>query len=172
MAYKGFMNDLMKKGYAEKSSKEAPEGKTWYILHHGGVYYPKKLGKIRVVFDCSAKFKEVPLNKNLISGPDLVSEIVGVLTRFHEEPVVIIGDIESMFHQVMVPREDRSLLRFLWWEDNDINGSAKDFEMCVYVFGGTSSPICFNYVLKPTAYENKSRHQTDVMDTRHKFLCG
>ena len=54
------------------------------------------------------------------------------------------GDIESTFQQVMVPREDRSLLRFLWWEDHDINGSAKDFEMHVHVFGGTSSPICCN----------------------------
>ena len=165
------MNDLMKKGYAEKSSKEAPEGNTWYILHHG-VYHPKKLGKIRVVFDCSAKFKEASLNQNLMSGPDLANQIVGVLTRFHEEPVVIMSDIESMFHQVMLPREDRSLLRFLWWEDHDINGSAKDFEICVYVFGGTSSPSCCNYALKPAAYENKSIYQTDVTDTQHKFFCG
>ena len=81
------------------------------------------------------------------------------------------GDIESTFQQVMVPREDRSLLRFLWWEDHDINGSAKDFEMHVHVFVGTSSPICCNNALKSTAYENKSRYLTDVMDTGHKFLC-
>ena len=37
--------------------------------------------------------------------------------------------------------------------------------MCVYVFGGTSSPTCCNYALKQTAYDNKSRYQTDVMDT-------
>ena len=71
------------------------------------------------------------MNKNLMSGPDLTNQIVGVLTRSCREPVVIMGDIESWFHQVMVPREDRSFLRFLWWEEHDINGSAKDFEMCV-----------------------------------------
>ena len=53
------------------------------------------------------------LNKNLMSGPDLTNKILGVLTRFLGEPVVIMGDIEPMFHQVMVPREDRSLLRLL-----------------------------------------------------------
>ena len=78
------------------------------------------------------------------------------------------GDIESMFHQVMVLREDRSLLRFLWWEDHDISGSAKDFEMCVHVFGGTSSPSCCNSALKRTAYDNKSRYQTDAMDTLNR----
>ena len=86
--------------------------------------------------------------QDLMSGPDLTNQIVGVLTRFCEEPVVIMGDIESMFHQVMVPREYRSLLRFLWWEDHDISGTEKDFEMFVHVFGGTSSPSCCNYALK------------------------
>ena len=80
-----------------------------------------------------------------MSGPDLTNQIVGVLTRFHEEPVVIMGDIESMFHQVMVPREDRSLLRFLWWEDHDISGTAKDIKI-----------------------SDKSRYQTDIMDTLNR----
>ncbi|XP_068759701.1 uncharacterized protein [Montipora capricornis] len=36
-------------------------GKAWYIPHHG-VYHPRKPGKIRVVFYCSAKFNGVSLN--------------------------------------------------------------------------------------------------------------
>ena len=39
---------------------------SWCIPHH-----PSKPGKIRVVFDSSAEFKEISLNKNLMSGPDL-----------------------------------------------------------------------------------------------------
>ena len=68
MNYKGFMDDIIKKGYAEKSTKEDSEERTWYILHHG-VYHPSKPGKIRVVFNSSAEFKEVSLNKNLMGGP-------------------------------------------------------------------------------------------------------
>ena len=112
MNYKGFVHDHIKKGYAVKSTKEAPEAGTWYIPHHG-VYHLSEPGRIRVVFNCSAEFKEVSLNKNLMSGLYLTNEIVGVLTRFCEEPVVIMGDVESVFLQLVVPREDRSLLGFL-----------------------------------------------------------
>ena len=85
-----------------------------YIPHHG-VYHPSKPEKIRVVFDCGAEFKGTSLNKTMMSGLDLANQIVGVITRFREEPVAVIGDIEPMFHQVLVPEKDRSLFRFLWW---------------------------------------------------------
>ena len=47
----------------------------------------------------------------------------------------------------------------------------KDFEMCVHVFGGASSPSCCNYALKRMAYGNRSRYQTDVMDTLKRNFC-
>ena len=53
--YLSFMNDLISRGYAEKVPAEQStikNGQVWYIPRHGA-YYPKKLGKIRVVFDCS-----------------------------------------------------------------------------------------------------------------------
>lgn len=48
------------------------EGNTWYIPHHG-VYHPRKPEKIRVVFDCSAKFAGTSLNDHLLTGPDLTN---------------------------------------------------------------------------------------------------
>ena len=66
------------------------------------------------IFDCSVDFKGMSLNKNLMSGSDLTNQIVWVVIRYLEEAVVRIGDIESMFHQVLVPEYDCSLLRFLW----------------------------------------------------------
>ena len=66
------------------------------------MYHPNKPGKIRVVFDLSAEHHGISINKELLSGPDLTNQIVGVLLRFREEPIAVTGDIEATFHQVKV----------------------------------------------------------------------
>ena len=86
------------------------------------------------------------------------------MVTVREESVVIMGDIEAMFHEVLIPEKDRSLLRFLWWEDHNINSNIVDFEMGVHVFGGTSSPSCCNYALKRTALDNEEKYQKKVTD--------
>ena len=150
--YKGFMNNLLIKGYARRSDK-SPNGKTWYIPHHG-VYHPSKPGKIRVVFDCSAQFNGRSLNKELLTGPDLTNPLMGILTRFRHGRIAFMADIESMYYQVMVPEDQLSFIKFLWWEDHNIDSDPVDFVMCAHVFGGLSSASCANYALKRTANDN------------------
>ena len=50
----------------------------------------------------------------LLQGPDLTSNLLGVLTRFRQEKYAFMADIEKMFFQVRVRKEDQSFLRFLW----------------------------------------------------------
>ncbi|XP_070569421.1 uncharacterized protein [Ptychodera flava] len=95
------MADIIEKGYAiqvPNDELDRDDGKVWYIPHHG-VYHPKKPEKIRVVFDCSAKFQGVSLNNLLLQGPDLTDNLLGVLLRFRQEPIALMADIEAMFHQ-------------------------------------------------------------------------
>ena len=106
--YLEFMDNLLRSGYAKRSDA-SPSGKTWYISHHG-VYHPSKPGKIRVVFDCSAEFQGRSINKELT---DLTNQIVGALTRFCEEKIVFMADVEAMYHQVQVPEDRQSFLKFL-----------------------------------------------------------
>ena len=70
--YAKFMDEVLSRGDAEEAPiLDEDEEVRWYIPHHG-VYHPKK-NKIRVVFDCSAKFKGTCLNDHLLSGPDLTN---------------------------------------------------------------------------------------------------
>ena len=104
--YKKLMNDILQKGYTREASEVKPYDKTLYIPHHN-IYHPDKLGKNRVVFDCSADLNERSINKELISGPDLTIQLVGVLIRFRHEQMTVKEDIESMFYQIWLSEEHR-----------------------------------------------------------------
>ena len=133
--YCEFMTDILRKEYARKvpEARTVPLGKLWYIPHHA-VYHAKKPEKIRVVYNCSAKFHGKSLNDQLIQGPDLTSTLIGVLTRFRQKPIAFTADIEAMFYQVRIPDSQRDLLRFLWWPDGDLMKDVEDYQMNVHPF--------------------------------------
>ena len=87
--YKTFMQKLLDNKYAEAvplTETMNPPRNIWYLPHHG-VYNPNKVGKIRVVFDCSARFAGTCLNDHLLQGPDLTNSLVGVLIRFRNDHI-------------------------------------------------------------------------------------
>ena len=102
-------------GYARLLTEEELQKhhhRCWYLPHHA-VTSASKPDKFRVVFDAAARFAGTSRNENLLTGPDLLKQIPGVLLRFRQQPVALIADIEQMFLQVAV-REDQPALRFLW----------------------------------------------------------
>lgn len=72
------MNQILEKGYAVKVPDEKvnqDDGRVWYLPHHG-VYHPKKK-KLRVVFDCAARYQGTSLNEQLLQGPkDQIPQIL------------------------------------------------------------------------------------------------
>ena len=86
-----------------------------YYLPHHGVYRPnKKSTPLRVVFDPASPSNGVSLNSFLFKGPGLIGKLLGVLLRFREEQVAFSGDISKMFLQILLPKEDTHVHRFLW----------------------------------------------------------
>ena len=61
--------------------------------------HPKKRGRLRVVYDCSARFQATSLNDRVHQGPDLINKLVGVLIRFRQHPITMMADIQGMFNQ-------------------------------------------------------------------------
>ena len=124
---------------------------TW-TLPHFPVYHPKK-DKVRIVFDCAAKFKGFSLNDMLMQGPDLVCNLVGVLLRFRRERIALTADIECMFHQIRVPSQDSHALRFLWWPGGNLAEKPILHQMQVHLFGATSSPSSAAFCLRQAAID-------------------
>ena len=165
--YVSFVNEMISRGHARKVPEDRLEvepGKAWYLPHHG-IYHPKKPHKIRVVFDCSAKYEGASLNDQLMQGPDLTNSLVGVLTRFRQDRVAFMADIEAMFHQVRVPDEQCDFLRFLWWPDGNLESTIQEYQMTVHLFGAASSPSCCNFALKQTANDTESQSGSLVAET-------
>jgi len=78
--YKTTITDYIEKGHAEKVPKEELEVKdrpVWYLPHHP-VTHPLKPDKVRVVYDCAAKFRQTSLNHQLLQGSDQTNQLVGV----------------------------------------------------------------------------------------------
>ena len=153
--YVKVIDSYLSNGYAQKvpqSEEIDNEGAVWYLPHHP-VLSPNKPDKVRVVFDCAATYKGMSLNSALMKGPHLMNNLTGVLIRFRQERIALVGDIEAMFHQVMVDPAHINTLRFLWWKDGNLNSTPVAYRMLVHLFGATSSPSCANFALRRVATE-------------------
>ena len=132
--YVDFMQKIFDRQHASRVPVDeltGPSGKVWYLPHFD-IYHPKKPNQERVVFDCSAVFCNESLNRNLLQGPDQLKK-------------------KQMFHSFYVNPASRDFLRFLWFENNDLNGPVVEFRMNVNLFGAISSPAVANYCLHKTA---------------------
>nr|XP_034334815.1 uncharacterized protein LOC117691978 [Crassostrea gigas] len=76
-----FMDKILDNGHAEIAPPlSSPEEEHWYLPLFA-VYHPKK-GSVRCVFDSSAQIQGLSLNSILLTGPDLVNSLLGILLRF------------------------------------------------------------------------------------------
>jgi len=73
------------------------------------------------------------------------------------------ADIEQMFHQVGVCKEDRDSLRFLW-RDLDETKRPNEYKMTVHVFGAVDSPCCANYALQRAAVDQQGKFSEDAIN--------
>ena len=140
--YRTTMNDYIEKGNAEMVPEEelnTGNRPVWFLPHH-----PLKPDKFRVVYDCAAKFGQTSLNQQLLQDSDQTNPLVGVLSRFRQNTVGMVADIEAMFHQVLVNPKDCDNLRFLWLPNGDLTKEMKEYRMAKHLFGATSSPSVAN----------------------------
>ena len=148
----------------------------WNILLAQFGVYPTILSLIpisRVAFDCAAQYNGKSLNSELLQGPDLTNNLVGVLTRFRKELVALMADVKSMFHQVQVSPKDCHAFRFLWWPRNDLDSDPAEYQMLVHLFGASSSPGCSDFALRRTADDNRAEFRQEVVDTiKRNYKCG
>ena len=154
----------MGKNLREHHVAEVPEdelkgtpGKIWHLPVFP-VTHPKK-GKVRLVWDSAASYGGVSLNKELLSGPDINTQLFTVLTRFRKHDIAFTADVEAMFYAFHLEAEDRDFTRFFWWKDNDPSKEIVTYRANRHIFGNTSSPSLANIGLRFAVLNSK--HTTE-----------
>ena len=120
---------------------------------------------MRRVANAAAKFRGQSSNSNLITGPDFLNNLVGILLRFRENSVAILSDIEGMFMQIAIRHEDQFALRFLWLKKEMVN----QYQFTRLIFGATCSPFCKIIVLNRCAGDNEIESPKAVNAIKNRF---
>ena len=147
-------NSVKSVGYIKCHSLSSPRPVIRYVPLHG-IYCPNERDKIRVVYDSSSDFQGRSVNKQLLSGKDLINQIVGLLSRFWEYDIAFMAETRSVFYQWMVSKAGRCCLKLLWWKDDNFDNRIIDFQMNVLDFCATFSLGYSNCALKETPIDHK-----------------
>ncbi|KRZ04078.1 hypothetical protein T11_4559 [Trichinella zimbabwensis] len=154
LAYSTVIEEYIRNGWVEEvTSQHEQSGKTWYLPHHAVYKTVNGELKCRIVFDGSAKYGGVSLNQCLETGPNLQTDLVGVLLRFRQYQIAVQADIEKMYLQVALQVEDRDACRFLW--RNCVQDSpVRVYRLTRVCFGLACSPYLAMNVIKAHAERN------------------
>ena len=145
--YQNTLDTDIEKGYVKSVTfSDTTPDRVWYLPHHL-VTNPNKPGKVLRVSNAAPTFKGNSLNSNLLTGPNSLNNLVGLLFRFIENPVAIRADIETMFIQVGIIETDQPSMRFLWPTERSI----KQFHYTRLILGARCSPTTAIVVLQKTA---------------------
>ena len=112
--YDDQIKDMLDRGVARIITEDEIneyKGPVYYIGHHE-VLKRDPSTPCRVVF--SFNFLNDVLNEYWAKGPNLLNNRVGILIRFRENDVAIVGEIRKMYHTIKISILDQHVHKFLW----------------------------------------------------------
>ena len=157
-SYDKQIREMLDMNFCRKLSQEDLEsfnGPAYYIPHHAVLRPENKSTPVRIVFNSSSVFQGHKLNDYWMKGPDLLNSLFGVLVRFREKEVALLGDISKMYHRILIPVQDQHVHRFLW-RNLETHREPDVYVKTVLTFGDKPAPAMAQTALKKTAEENKS----------------
>jgi len=102
------------------SSSQFESPTAYYLPHHGVLKEDRITTKLRVVFNGSSKTTSgFSLNDLLHVGPKLQNNLFDVLIWFRLRCYVFSSDIEKMYRQINVHKDDWQFQRILWLDETN-----------------------------------------------------
>ena len=125
-------------------------GPIFYVSHHAVTKPDSESTPNRIVFNSSAKFGKHVLNDYWGKGPDIMNNPLGIMLRFREEEVAIVGDLKKMYHSVFMSEIDQHVHRFLW-RDLETYREPSTYIMTSVSFGDRPAGNIATVALRKTA---------------------
>ena len=85
----------------------------------------------------------------------MLNNLFGVVLRFREREVALVGDISKMYHRVLIPLQDQHVHRFLW-RNLDTDRKPDVYIKTVLAFGDKPAPAMAQIDLRKTAQESRA----------------
>ena len=84
----------------------------------------------------------------------MLNSLFGVILRFREREVAVMGDISKMYHRVLIPERDQHVHHFLWRNFNT-HRESDVYVRTVLTFGDKPAPAMAQTALRKTAEEKR-----------------
>lgn len=159
------MRSTIEQGHARiLENLDAPEGSPVAYLPTMLVLNPHKPGKFRLVQNPKSVTAGVSVNGQIHNGPDFTSKLIMVFMQFRRHRYTMTADIKEFFFQIGMDERDRSMFRFFWWSDEQMQDVIV-LEANVHMFGLASSPTVAAYTLKRIGKDAVGRYPENVSTT-------
>ena len=128
----------------------------FYLPHHVVFRNHDSSGKIRVVFNASAKLSSgYSLNDKLLAGPNLQSELLIVLSGWRLFEFAFMIDIVQMFRQIKDNPAHHDHQRILWRENP--SSDVAEYQLSTVTYGTAPTPFLALRVLLQLAKDEEQR---------------
>lgn len=175
--YRKFMDTYLQLGHMEHvPESDTLEPRALYIPHHPVIQSTLTSWKLRVVFDASRKTSNGEcLNKHLMTGVKLQSDLSLILTDWRRHRFVFTADIVKMFRQIKIHPGDREFQRIIWSPTS--RDPPEEFRLTTVTYGTVCAPFLSNRVLLQLAEDRSGEFPLGVDCIRNNvyvddFFCG
>uniref|UniRef100_W8AT37 Reverse transcriptase domain-containing protein n=1 Tax=Ceratitis capitata TaxID=7213 RepID=W8AT37_CERCA len=136
--YVKFIDEYQKLGHMVRVFNE--QDCKYYLPHQAVIREGSTTTKLRVVFDASAKTSNGrSLNDVMYTGPKLQRDIFDIILKWRLWKFVVTADVEKMFRQIKVHKEDQQYQNILW--RNDSKKPLTVFRLNTVTYGTASAPF-------------------------------
>ena len=141
-------NHMIKLNEGEISSKHC------FLPHHHVIKESSLTTKLRVVYNASSKTSTgISLNDCLKIGPVVQNTSFDIVLRFRTHQIVLLADIEKMYKQIYLDKNDAQY-QLSFWRENE-NDNLHVYCIPVVLFGCASAPYLATRTLNQLAEDEK-----------------